>query len=56
MLLKLVLNRLDAAERRLGESLDYLRHMARVSLGSFFKLAAQPVAGWTNRHLPAHVY
>jgi alkylhydroperoxidase family enzyme len=56
MLLKLVLNRLDAAERKLGEPLDYLRHMARVSLGGFFKFAALPVAGWTNKHLPADVY
>src|SRR5688500_1112033 len=56
MLLRLVLNRLDAAERKLGESLDYMRHMARVSLGGFFTFAALPVAAWTNRRLPAAVY
>src|SRR5215203_4510612 len=52
MLTRLVLNRLDAAERRLGESLEYLRHMARASLGDFFKFAVLPVAGWTNARLP----
>ena len=56
MLTRLVLNRLDAAERKLGESLDYMRHMARVSLGSFFTFAALPVAAWTNRNVPADAY
>ena len=39
MLRWLIRNRLDAAERRLGVSTDYLRHMADVHRPAFFKFA-----------------
>jgi len=56
MIRKLILNRLDAEERQLGESLDYLRHMARVSLRAFFKFAkVMPLATY-RRVLPADAY
>ena len=37
MLRKFILSRIEKEERRLGASLDYLRHILRVSLPAFFK-------------------
>ena len=37
MIRRLIRTQLDATERKLGESLDYLRHVLRVSLRAFFK-------------------
>ena len=39
MIAKLIQRRLYKEERRLGLSLDYLRHIARVPLPAFFKFA-----------------
>jgi hypothetical protein len=39
MIKRLILNRLDAMERTLGESIDYMRHVVRVSLRAFLKFA-----------------
>ncbi|MFQ5527252.1 MAG: hypothetical protein ACE5GX_13435 [Thermoanaerobaculia bacterium] len=39
MLHKLILSRLDKEEARLGESLDYLRHILKASTRAFFRFA-----------------
>ncbi len=39
MIRSLVLRRLDRVERELGESVEYIRHIARVSLRAFLKFA-----------------
>src|SRR4051794_37241248 len=39
MIRTLLGRRLDAAERRLGAPVDYLRHMLRVSMRAFFRFA-----------------
>ncbi len=39
MLRWLINKRLDAAEKKLGASVDYMRHIAKVSLRAFFKFA-----------------
>jgi len=39
MLHWLINKRLDAAEKKLGVSVDYMRHIAKVSLPAFFKFA-----------------
>ena len=39
MLRAFILHRLDVAERKIGVSVEYLRHIARVSPRSFFKFA-----------------
>lgn len=52
----LVMRKLDSVERRLGASVDYLRHMARVSLSAFFKFAKIiPMASY-RRSLPKEPY
>lgn len=52
----LVSKRLDAAERQLGVSVDYLRHLYRVSPGGFFKFARiLPLAAY-RRKLPAEPF
>jgi alkylhydroperoxidase family enzyme len=56
MLRYIINRRLDAAERDLGASLDYLRHIVRVSLGAFFKFAKiMPLASY-RKTLPADPY
>lgn len=56
MLRWLINNRLSAAERDLGAPLDYLRHIARVSLRAFFKFAKiMPLANF-RRRLPPEAY
>ena len=56
MIRKLVLWRLAKQERRLGESLDYLRHVLAVSPRSFFKLAKAVPLTSHRRALPADAY
>ena len=48
----LVLKRLDAEEKKLGVSLDYLRHMVRTSLRCFFKFALFTPMAAHRRRLP----
>ena len=49
----LIFNRLAAAERKLGASLEYVRHLYRVSPGGFFKFARiMPLAAYRKK-LPA---
>ena len=56
MIRKFILNRLDKEERRLGASLDYLRHILRVSLSAFFKFAKiMPLATY-RKALPVDTY
>ena len=56
MIRKLILRRLDAQERALGESLDYLRHIVRTSLKSFLRFALfTPLAG-NRRKLSESAY
>ena len=57
MLRTLILKRLDAEERNLGGvSLDYLRHIARTSLPSFFKFALFTPLARHRRRLPPDAY
>jgi alkylhydroperoxidase family enzyme len=56
MLRRIVLNRLDAAERAIGEPLDYFRFIARTSLGAFFKFAALSPVVWSRGRVPADAY
>src|SRR5437773_11056238 len=52
----LIDKKLTAAEKNLGGSLDYVRHIARVSLPAFFKFAKiMPLAAY-RRALPAAPY
>ena len=46
MIRTLILRKLDKVEQELGESVDYLRHIVRTSLPSFFRFAK--VAGMAN--------
>lgn len=56
MLRWLILRKLDAVERELGASVDYLRHMVSVSLRAFFKFAKiMPMATY-RRVLPVEPY
>ena len=56
MIRNLILHRLDAEERALGESLDYLRHIVRTSLKSFLRFALfTPLAG-NRRKLSESAY
>jgi alkylhydroperoxidase family enzyme len=57
MLRQLILKQLDAEERKLGGvSLDYLRHIARTSLRSFFKFALFTPLAKHRRRLPPDAY
>jgi alkylhydroperoxidase family enzyme len=57
MLRNLILKRLDAEERKLGGvSIDYLRHIARTSLPSFFKFALFTPLASHRRCLPPDAY
>ena len=52
MLRYLILKKLDSVERRLGQPVDYLRHIVRTSLRSFFKfLKIMPISEY-RRALP----
>lgn len=52
MLRFLILKKLDAEEKKLGASLDYVRHIVRVSLRAFFRFArVLPLASY-RRALP----
>jgi len=56
MLRRIIMGRIDAAERRLGESLDYARHIVRTSLPAFFKFAKLLSLAEYRRRLPADAY
>src|ERR671921_552146 len=57
MLRALILKQLDAEERKLGGvSIDYLRHIARTSLSSFFKFALFTPLAKHRRRLPPDAY
>ena len=57
MLRSLILKRLDAEERKLGGvSIDYMRHIARTSLPSFFKFALFTPLARHSRALPPDAY
>ena len=55
-LLPRILNRLDAQEQVLGESLDYMRHIARTSLPAFLKFARFAPLSRHRKALPAAPY
>lgn len=56
MIRRLILKRLDVEERKLGQSLDYIRHMVRVSLRAFFKFVKFiPLASY-RRVLPVDAF
>jgi len=56
MIRALILKKLDSVEKHIGGSLDYLRHVVRVSLRAFFKFAKiMPLAEY-RRQLPAGPY
>ena len=56
MLRWLIRNRLNAAERRLGASLDYLRHLVDVSKMAFFKFSLVLPAAAHRRATPPEVF
>ena len=56
MIRSLILKRLDSEERALGVSLDYLRHIVRISLPSFFKFFLFMPLSKNRRSLPASPY
>ena len=56
MLRPLLLKRLDAMETTLGESVEYLRHVVRVSLRSFLKFALFTPLAAHGRALPVDLY
>lgn len=53
MLQAFINNRLDAAERKLGVPVDYLREMSRDARGAFFKFAKFPAIAGYRKKLPA---
>ncbi|MBL8823736.1 MAG: hypothetical protein JNJ77_14200 [Planctomycetia bacterium] len=56
MLRWIINRRLNAAEKKLGVSVDYLRHIARISLPAFFKFVKfMPLAEYRKK-LPADAY
>lgn len=56
MLRWIINRRLNAAEKKLGVSVDYLRHIARVSLPAFFKFVKfMPLAEYRKK-LPADAF
>lgn len=56
MLSWIVNKRLNAAEKRLGVSVDYLRHIARISLPAFFKFVKfMPMASYRKK-VPPEAY
>ena len=56
MIRRLVLKRLDAMERMLGEPVDYMRHVVRVSLRAFLKFALFTPLAAHGRKLPINLY
>ena len=56
MIRRLVLNRLDSMERALGEPIDYMRHVVRVSLRAFLKFALFTPLAAHGRKLPVSLY
>jgi AhpD family alkylhydroperoxidase len=52
----MILKRLDSAERELGGSMDYLRHILSVSLRAFFKFAKILPLSEYRRALPVAPY
>jgi len=56
MLYSLISKRIDAAERQLGEPLDYLRFIARSSLRAFFDFVFRSPTAWSRRSLPRDAY
>jgi alkylhydroperoxidase family enzyme len=52
MIRRLILRKLDAEERKLGVSVEYLRHIVRVSLRAFFKLLRVIPLATYRRRLP----
>ena len=56
MIRSLILSRLGKEEQKLGASLDYLRHILKVSLSAFFKCAKlMPMANY-RRAAPVDAY
>ena len=56
MLRGIILNRLAAAERALGEPLDYLRYVVRASTALFLRIAYLSPVHWKRKRLPADAY
>jgi alkylhydroperoxidase family enzyme len=56
MLRYVISKRLDSAERELGASVDYLRHILRVSVKSFFKFAKVLSMANCRRQLPMNAF
>ncbi len=56
MIRRMILKRLDNAERELGGSMDYLRHILNVSLRAFFKFAKVLSLSEYRRVLPVAPY
>jgi alkylhydroperoxidase family enzyme len=56
MIRRLILLKLASEEKKLGESLDYARHILRVSLGSFFKFMMVMPLTQHRRVLPPGPY
>lgn len=56
MLRRLIRWRIAAAEREVGESLDYVRHLLRVSLRAFFKFTKVMSLASYRRALPPGPY
>lgn len=56
MIRRLILKRLDAMERMLGEPVDYMRHVVRVSLRAFLKFALFTPLAAHGRRLPVNLY
>lgn len=56
MLRWLINKRLDAAEKKLGVPVDYLRHLAKVSLPAFFKFVKFMPLSEYRKKLPVEPY
>jgi alkylhydroperoxidase family enzyme len=56
MLRRIILNRLAAAERALGEPLDYMRYVVRTSTAAFLRIALLSPVQWARKRLPADAY
>jgi len=56
MIRRLVLKRLDAMEKTLGESVEYMRHVVRISLRAFLKFAFFTPLAAHGRKLPMNLY
>ncbi len=56
MLRRIVLSRLDAEEKKLGERVDYVRHIVRVSLSAFFRFLKGVSFGSYRKKLAADAW